>query len=713
LQDLIGSLEQRVAERTQELFYTIEVGQLTTRLLQQEELLHRVAEYIRSQFDLYYVQVYLLDDARRFAVLEAGTGEVGQTLLERNHRLNLEDVAIVTHAVRTRRPVLVSDTETSAVHKPNPLLPETRSEVAIPLMVGDEVLGVLDMQSARPETFREDNVPVFEAMANQLASALRSAQAYEQTREAMERADAINRRLISVAWEGYLGRLGQGERVGMVYDLRDVRPLTEELIAESESSGNGHAHELVYPLRLRNQPIGKIALRDEGEREWSPDELRLLEDVGARLAAALEQYRAFDESERRAAELATVSEVSTAASTTLDPDELLWSVTNLTKEQFGLYHAHIYLLDDEGRTLRLASGAGEAGKQMVAAGHSIPLHSERSLVARAARSRAGVVVNDVTQTPDFLPNPLLPDTRSELAIPMVAGDTLIGVMDVQSERVGRFTDEDVTIQSTLAAQIAVAVQNARLYAEQLHVTDRLREVDRLKSEFLASMSHELRTPLNSIIGYAEVLLDGIDGELTNDMEEDVTAIHSSGKHLLNLINDILDLAKIEAGQMELVLEDVDIPSLVNDIVTTSRVLVMDKPVEFVIDIPDDLPLVRADGLRVRQVLSNLVTNATKFTDHGSITIRADFYEHNPDYVLIACEDTGIGIPRDKLPVIFDRFRQVDQSHTRRAGGTGLGLSVTRQLVEMHGGELWVESEPGEGSIFYFTLPIAGPERGVG
>ncbi len=710
LQDLVESLEQRVADRTRDLFQTLQVGQLATGLIQSDDLIPSVVEYIREQFDLYYVQVYLIDDVGRHAVLEAGTGEVGRALLARRHRLDLSATATVTRAARMRRPVLVSDTAASELHLSNPLLPDTRSEVAIPLVAGDEVIGVLDMQADRPGTFREDNLPVFEAMASQLASALLGARAYGETRQAVDRADAINRRLISAAWEGYLGRLSGGERVGVHYDLQRVRPLDADPLDDADLPDNGHDHVLVQPVKLRDQTIGRIVIGEEEERAWTPDEQRLIEDVAARLASALEQYRAFDESERRASELETVAEVSATASTTLDPDSLLRTVADLTKEHFGLYHAHIYLLDEVHEALVLAAGAGTVGDQMVAAGHTIPLDAERSLVARAARTRSGVVVNDVRRSADFLPNPLLPDTRSEMAVPLIAGDTLIGVMDVQSERTGRFSDEDVAIHSTLAAQIAVSVQNARLYAEQVDVADQLREVDRLKSEFLASMSHELRTPLNSIIGYAEVLLDGIDGPLTGDMEEDVAAIHESGRHLLSLVNDVLDLAKIEAGQMDLALERIRLYDVVEEMAATSRVLLKGKPVDLILDVPEDLPDVRADLLRLRQIVGNLLANAAKFTDEGTITLRAGIYERDPRWLLVSCADTGIGIASEKLQVIFDRFRQVDQSYSRRAGGTGLGLSITRQLIQMHGGMLWVDSVPGAGSTFYFTVPIAAPDE---
>jgi len=707
LQDLVGSLEARVAARTQDLFTTLEVGQLATSIYQQDDLLPRVVDYIRERFDLYYTQIYLVDDAQRYAVLVSGTGEVGQLLLERKHRLDLSATSIVARTVRTRTPVLVEDTETSDVHMPNPLLPDTRSEVAIPLMIGDQVLGVLDLQTQHVGQFTTDNLPVFQAMANQLAAALRGAQSYAETQAAIERADSINRRLTRERWESYLGRVGRGERVGYAYDLQDVRPLSGDTgpleTVPGADNGGGRLH--AQPVVLRGQPIGTIKVGEDRDRELSGEEIMLVQSVADHVAQAIEQYRAFDETEQRAGELQTVAEVSAEASTSLDLERLLWNVSNLTKERFGLYHAHIYLLDDTGEYLVLAAGAGEVGQLMLARQHRIAASNPGSLVARAHRTRRGVVINDVTQAPDFLPNPLLPETRSEMAVPLIVGETPIGVLDVQSSFAGRFTGEDVQVMTTLAAQVAIAVHNARLFAEQVYVAEQLREVDRLKSEFLASMSHELRTPLNSIIGYAEVLLDGIDGELTEDMNEDVTAIHGSGKHLLNLINDILDLAKIEAGQMDLVTEDVDLREFLQEMMNTSRVLMGDKSVDLVVDVPESLPKVHVDSLRLRQIVNNLLTNAIKFTEEGSITVHAE-QDEDPAMIRVSVIDTGVGITPDNLPLVFERFRQVDQSHTRRVGGTGLGLSITRQLIQMHGGDITVESEYGHGSTFTFTIPAS-------
>lgn len=407
---------------------------------------------------------------------------------------------------------------------------------------------------------------------------------------------------------------------------------------------------------------------------------------------------------RRALELATVANVSTTASTVLDPEKLLKSVVDLTRERFNLYHAHIYLLDEKANTLDLASGAGEVGANMVSTGFAISLDAEVSLVARSARDRKAIIVNDVREEAGFLPNPLLPETRSEMAVPMIVGDTLLGVFDVQSSSVSHFTEEEANIYTTLASQVAVALQNARLYTEINKTAERLREVDKMKSEFLANMSHELRTPLNSLIGYAEILLTGIDGELDEEKQEDVQAIFDNAKHLLSLINDVLDLAKIEAGRLVLKKEDVDITDLIENVKNNSFGLIhtLKKPLETLVTIDTDLPKIFIDPVRISQVLNNLVSNAIKFSDKGVVLIRA-FLDN--EWLVVEVEDEGVGIAQSDIQRIFERFSQVDGSTTRRVEGTGLGLPISYHLVEMHGGSLRVESEVGKGSKFTIRLPL--------
>jgi signal transduction histidine kinase len=250
-------------------------------------------------------------------------------------------------------------------------------------------------------------------------------------------------------------------------------------------------------------------------------------------------------------------------------------------------------------------------------------------------------------------------------------------------------------------------------AQQLQDANRrLQEADRLKNEFLANMSHELRTPLNSIIGFAKLILNGIDGPITDDQRIDLSAIYTGGKHLLNLVNDILDLSKIGAGKMTLKREWVNFKEITLGVMPTIIPLVEGKPIELREEVDQGLPPLYADRLRIRQVVLNLLSNAAKFTDHGSITLRAELRTRNENhiscpapYLLCAVEDTGIGIAEKDIPLVFEEFRQLDSSTTRRAEGTGLGLPISKKLIEMHSGCMWLESKVGQGSVFYFALPI--------
>jgi signal transduction histidine kinase len=292
-----------------------------------------------------------------------------------------------------------------------------------------------------------------------------------------------------------------------------------------------------------------------------------------------------------------------------------------------------------------------------------------------------------------------------MAVPMIAGDKVIGVFDVQADTANHFTEEDSNIYTTLAAQVAVALQNARLYVEQAATVTQLRELDKLKSSFLANMSHELRTPLNSILGFADVMLEGLDGPLTENMNNDLGLIQKNGQHLLHLINDVLDMAKIESGKMNLNVEKFNVHELLSDVTNITSSLAKEKSLALVIEANSDREVeINADKIRMRQVMINLVNNAMKFTDKGSVSIRVQRDNNN---VLISVKDTGIGIPADHLETVFQEFSQVDTTTTRKAGGTGLGLPISRRLINMHSGRLWAESSGinGEGSTFYVTMPI--------
>jgi signal transduction histidine kinase len=255
----------------------------------------------------------------------------------------------------------------------------------------------------------------------------------------------------------------------------------------------------------------------------------------------------------------------------------------------------------------------------------------------------------------------------------------------------------------------VAERTAQLeeaMAQQVAINARLRELDDMKSQFLASMSHELRTPLNAILNFTEFVSMGMMGPVNDKQRDALDKAIQSGRHLLSLINDVLDMTKIEAGMMTLFVEaDVDLQAEVKTVISTAQTLLKDKPeVELILDIDPDLPPVLADKRRLRQVLLNLISNAVKFTEHGSITFSA---KRQASHVLFAVIDTGVGIDPEQHGIIFEPFRQTEHG-VQHVGGTGLGLPISRKLAEAHGGQLWVESESGEGAAFYFSLPIRNP-----
>ncbi len=297
-----------------------------------------------------------------------------------------------------------------------------------------------------------------------------------------------------------------------------------------------------------------------------------------------------------------------------------------------------------------------------------------------------------------------------LVVPLRSQDTVLGYLELEARQGAKpWSQDDRLLVEGVAQQLAVAMQDARTYQLTQQALEEMREADRLKSQFLANMSHELRTPLNSIIGFSRVILKGIDGPVNDTQSQDLQAIYNAGQHLLGLINDILDISRIDAGKMELAFSEVDLAEIIRSVMATATGLVKDRPIELMVDVPEDLPLIQADNIRVRQILLNLVSNACKFTEKGHVGVTARAVERSGRReVVVAVFDTGPGIAPADQSRLFEPFSQVDSSPTRKSGGTGLGLSICRQLVSLHGGRIWVESALGEGSTFAFSLPVEGP-----
>jgi len=294
--------------------------------------------------------------------------------------------------------------------------------------------------------------------------------------------------------------------------------------------------------------------------------------------------------------------------------------------------------------------------------------------------------------------------RTMLCVPMMVEGKPIGVLAMWRDAVAPFAEREVALLRTFADQAVIAIQNARLVNEIQHKSRELEVANKHKSAFLASMSHELRTPLNAIIGFSEVLIARLFGELNDKQDDYLKDIHSSGKHLLNLINDVLDLSKVEAGRMDLETSQFDLPVALSDAMTLIRERAMKHGIELGLEVQAGLGPIVADERKFKQILLNLLSNAVKFTpDNGRVDVRAVRIDGG---VEVSVRDTGIGIAPKDQEAVFEEFRQVGTDYTSKQEGTGLGLALTRRFVELHGGRIWLASELGKGSTFYFTIPDA-------
>lgn len=409
--------------------------------------------------------------------------------------------------------------------------------------------------------------------------------------------------------------------------------------------------------------------------------------------------------------LATSSRISEEITTILDTSELIETILPLLQQRYGLYHAAVLMLDDDGQTLNFAFGSDERANKLMEKRESISLDHPTSLIARAARRKRVIKVNDVQSEPNFFPHPLLTETKSELAIPLMVHNQLIGVLDIQENKINRFENSDVDLFTSIARQVAVAINNAQLFekfekseAQLRTALQRAVDSDKSKDEFLARVSHELRTPLGVILGYAEMLQDEIYGEVSIEQSARLGDIIQSSAHLAGLVNQLLDSAKMDSGKITADLKAFDLSELAQTVQQQMDALAKKKSLQLSITIAEQLPdQIYSDPMLIKQILINLIGNAVKFTQKGMVSL--EVIPRGTAHFAMVVKDTGIGIPINAQKDVFEPFHQVDGSKTRTHNGTGLGLAITKRMAEILGGNISLISIEGRGSQFTVTLPL--------
>ena len=513
-----------------------------------------------------------------------------------------------------------------------------------------------------------------------------------------------------------LGRVATTKKIVQIPDLSALQSYRERhpfVVAAVELGGFRTA--LGVPMLKENELVGSITILRQEVLPFTDKQIELVQNFAAQAVIAIENTRLLNELRQRTADLTESLEQQTATSEVLSvisgsPGELepvfqamLSNAVRICGAKFGNLYLH------------------ESGGLRMVAEYDVPpmfAKARRNRVVHPAPDSAlsrFIGTKETTHIPDLMATRSYEErhvstveavevggVRTVVAVPLLKEDELVGIIAIYRQEVHPFTDKQVALLTNFAAQAVIAIENTRLLNEIQEKSRQLEVASQHKSQFLANMSHELRTPLNAILGYTELMADGIYGQLPEKTMGVLKRLESNGRHLLGLINDVLDLSKIEAGQLVLDLSDFSLEDIAQTVRSTLEPLAADKKLAFKVEVAAKMPAGHGDGRRLTQVLINLVGNAIKFTDAGEVVITAGATEGS---FHLSVRDTGPGISAADQAKLFQEFQQADNAITRKKGGTGLGLAISKRIVEMHGGKIWLKSQPGQGSTFSFTVPV--------
>jgi signal transduction histidine kinase len=495
--------------------------------------------------------------------------------------------------------------------------------------------------------------------------------------------------------------------------ILDAQTDPEYKLSKAQKLG-GYRSMIGAPLLREGALIGVFGLARKSVRPFTEKQMELLTTFADQAVIAIENMRLFDEVQARTEELsealrqqtATAEVLKTISRTAFDLQRVLATLLENAVRICGAKHGIIFRYD--GQSCR-AAATHNAPPGSLEVWERHPLRAGRgTCVGRALLERVPVQIPDVQADPEyeFSEAQELTGFRTVLAVPLMRDGVPLGTIGLWKTEVAPFTDKQIELLTTFADQAVIAIENVRLFDEIQDKNQQLEPASQNKSQFVASMSHELRTPLNAIIGLTEMMVTNAAHFGTEKAAEPLKRVHAAGTHLLGLINQVLDLSKIEAGKLELAPEQVNLPPLIDDVIGTAGELAKQNGNRLVVEAQENLGAMTADPMRLRQILLNLLSNACKFTKQGEVKLKARKVV-NGNWIELAVSDTGIGMTPEQQSKLFAEFTQADSLTARRFGGTGLGLAISRKLARMMGGDVTVASEPGKGSVFTVRLPASG------
>ena len=524
VRNLVSSLESQVRARTAalesqtlKLQAASEVGQGVISILNAEDLIRTTVDVIRERFDLYYVGLFLSDEAGEWAVLQAGTGEAGEQMLARGHRIRIGE-GMIGWSIRNSQPRVAADVATDIIRLLTPELPGTRSEAAIPMRARGQTIGALTVQSTRPDEFDQVSLNILQSLADQVGIAIDNVNllelnqsALQESRQALETVRRTYRQVTREAWTETTQQQ-QWALVATPDGLRWKQAESDQPVPGT--NGAAEAADLQMPIKIRDHTVGTVRLRKPSvDGEWSAAEKQYVENYLSQLGLALDSARLFQDIQNRSVQLETSAEVGRAASSILRLDELLPTAVNLIGERFQLYYAGVFMVDEQGEWAVLKAGTGEAGRKQLEAGHKLQVGGQ-SMIGQCISTGVTRIAMDVGDEAVRFENPVLPDTRTEMALPLISGGRAIGALTIQSTKQAAFNKDDITVFQTMANQLATAIRNADLYEQSQEATENAQEQRRIADSLLKSSGRFATTQDQEVIN--DILIEEIDDQIRPD-----------------------------------------------------------------------------------------------------------------------------------------------------------------------------------------------------